>query len=180
MEQRPFFGLSEHLERLSQIGDPLEVLEKAVDFEYFRGGLVEGLGYGDGAKSGRRREDFDFRGRGEAVWLARPIVVPHETLVEDETAARLVMRPQDLSEPLLLRGRPFRLDDVGHDLAQDVEVFSLLGHPLFLLCLAPAPHVRTIRAHVVLTSAPRWAHVRISRSRRRSRAKRPVHPQAAR
>ena len=53
MEQRSLFGLSEHLERLSKIGDPLEVLEAAVDFEYFRGWLVEGLGYGDGAKDGR-------------------------------------------------------------------------------------------------------------------------------
>ena len=53
MEQRSFFGLSEHLERLSVIGDPLEILEQAVDFEYFRGWLVEGLGYGDGAKGGR-------------------------------------------------------------------------------------------------------------------------------
>ena len=53
MEQRSFFGLSEHLERLSAIGDPLEVLEQAVDFEYFRGWLVEGLGYGDGARGGR-------------------------------------------------------------------------------------------------------------------------------
>jgi hypothetical protein len=53
MEQRSFFGLSEHLERLSAIGDPLEVLDLAVDFEYFRGWLVEGLGYGDGAKGGR-------------------------------------------------------------------------------------------------------------------------------
>ncbi len=53
MEQRSFFGLSEHLERISKIGDPLEVLEATVDFEYFRGWLVEGLGYGDGAKGGR-------------------------------------------------------------------------------------------------------------------------------
>ncbi|MFC0218026.1 transposase [Pseudochelatococcus lubricantis] len=53
MEQRSLFGLSEHLERLSKIGDPLEVLEATVDFEYFRGWLVEGLGYGDGAKGGR-------------------------------------------------------------------------------------------------------------------------------
>ena len=53
MEHRSFFGLSEHLERLSQNGDPLEVLEKTVDFEYFRGWLVEGLGYGDGARGGR-------------------------------------------------------------------------------------------------------------------------------
>ncbi len=53
MEQRSLFGLSEHLERLSKIGDPLEVLEATVDFEYFRGWLVEGLGYGDGARGGR-------------------------------------------------------------------------------------------------------------------------------
>lgn len=53
MEQRSLFGLSEHLSRLSKHGDPLEVLEATVDFEYFRGWLVEGLGYGDGAKGGR-------------------------------------------------------------------------------------------------------------------------------
>ena len=53
MEQRSFFGLSEHLEKLSRHGDPLEVLDATVDFEYFRGWLVEGLGYGDGSKGGR-------------------------------------------------------------------------------------------------------------------------------
>lgn len=53
MEHQSFFGLSEHLERLSQNGDPLEVLERTVDFEHFRGWLVEGLGYGDGARGGR-------------------------------------------------------------------------------------------------------------------------------
>lgn len=53
MEQGCLFGLSEHLEKLSQHGDPLEVLEATVDFEYFRGWLVEGLGYGDGSKGGR-------------------------------------------------------------------------------------------------------------------------------
>ena len=31
----------------------LEVLDATVDFEYFRGWLVEGLGYGDGSKGGR-------------------------------------------------------------------------------------------------------------------------------
>ncbi|SNY93005.1 Transposase [Cohaesibacter sp. ES.047] len=40
-------------ERLSKHGDPLEVLEVTIDFEYFRGWLVEGLGYGDGSKVGR-------------------------------------------------------------------------------------------------------------------------------
>ena len=51
MDHRSFFGLSEHLERLSTIGDPLETLEATIDFEYFRGWLVEGLG--DGARGGR-------------------------------------------------------------------------------------------------------------------------------
>ena len=53
MEQRGFFSLSEHLERISEDGDLLEVLADTVDFESFRGWLVEGLGYGDGAKEGR-------------------------------------------------------------------------------------------------------------------------------
>ena len=53
MNPRSLFGLSEHLEHLSKHGDPLEVLDATIDFEYFRGWLVEGLGYGDGAKGGR-------------------------------------------------------------------------------------------------------------------------------
>ncbi len=44
MEQWSLFRLSEHLERLSKTGDPLEALEATVDFEHFRGWLVEGLG----------------------------------------------------------------------------------------------------------------------------------------
>ncbi|MEL6773226.1 MAG: IS5 family transposase [Pseudomonadota bacterium] len=53
MRQAGLFGLSDHLERLSKDGDPLEVLEATVDFEHFRPWLVEGLGYGDGSKGGR-------------------------------------------------------------------------------------------------------------------------------
>ena len=53
MDQRSLFGLTEHLAALSKHGDPLEVLDATVDFEYFRGWLVEGLGYGDGSKGGR-------------------------------------------------------------------------------------------------------------------------------
>ncbi len=53
MDPWSLFSLSDHLERLSKDGDPLEVLERTVDFEYFRGWLVEGLGYGDGSKGGR-------------------------------------------------------------------------------------------------------------------------------
>ena len=51
MERRGFFSLSEHLDQISKDSDPLEVLEAT--FDYFRGWLVEGLGYGDGAKGGR-------------------------------------------------------------------------------------------------------------------------------
>lgn len=47
-------NLSDHLERLRKNGDPLEILSVAVDFEYFRVWLVEGLGYSDGSK-GRRK-----------------------------------------------------------------------------------------------------------------------------
>ena len=50
MTLESLFSLSEHLERLSQDGDPLEVLDATVDFEYLRGWLVEGLGYGGGSK----------------------------------------------------------------------------------------------------------------------------------
>jgi transposase len=53
MDQRSFFGLEEQLARISACGDPLETLERTVDFETFRSRLVEGLGYGDGAKGGR-------------------------------------------------------------------------------------------------------------------------------
>ena len=53
VRQSGLFGLSEHLERLSAHGDPLEVLDATVDFEHFRGWLVEGLGYGDGSRGGR-------------------------------------------------------------------------------------------------------------------------------
>lgn len=44
---------SDHLEALSENGDPLEILQKTVDFEFIRASLVEGLGYGDGAKGGQ-------------------------------------------------------------------------------------------------------------------------------
>lgn len=53
MNPESLFSLSDHLERLSKDGDPLEVLDATIDFEYFRGWLVEGLGYGDGSKGGR-------------------------------------------------------------------------------------------------------------------------------
>ena len=42
MNPSSLFGLTEHLAQLSKHGDPLEVLDATVDFEYFRGWLVEG------------------------------------------------------------------------------------------------------------------------------------------
>ena len=53
MDVKSLFSLSDHLEALSKEGDPLEVLQQTVDFEFFRAWLVEGLAYGDGAKGGR-------------------------------------------------------------------------------------------------------------------------------
>ncbi|EXS68797.1 IS5/IS1182 family transposase, partial [Sphingobium sp. Ant17] len=53
MDPKSLFSLNDHLEMLSCHGDPLEILERTVDFEYFRVWLVEGLGYGDGSKGGR-------------------------------------------------------------------------------------------------------------------------------
>ena len=45
MNPNSLFSLSDHLEQLSKDGDPLKVLNATVDFEYFRGRLVEGLDY---------------------------------------------------------------------------------------------------------------------------------------
>ena len=53
MNPNSLFSLSDHPEKLSRDGDPLEIPDTTVDFEYFRPWLVEGLGYGDGAKGGR-------------------------------------------------------------------------------------------------------------------------------
>ena len=47
------FDLTDHLARLSATGDPLEALERHVDFEEFRAVLVSALGYGDRPKGGR-------------------------------------------------------------------------------------------------------------------------------
>ena len=55
MNPSSLFNLSDHLERLSKDGDPLEVLGRTVDFEYFRDWLVEGLGYGTARRVGVRR-----------------------------------------------------------------------------------------------------------------------------
>ncbi len=47
------FDLTDHLARLSAMGDPLEALDCHVNFEVFRPVLVEALGYGERPKGGR-------------------------------------------------------------------------------------------------------------------------------
>ncbi|WP_255530212.1 transposase [Novosphingobium sp. NBM11] len=54
MRQSGLFGLSEHLNRLSANGDPLEELNGLIDFEIFRPALVTALSYGDGSRGGGR------------------------------------------------------------------------------------------------------------------------------
>jgi IS5 family transposase len=53
MRQAGLFGLSDHLKRLSAVGDPLEELGGIIDFEVFRATLIAALAYGDGSKGGR-------------------------------------------------------------------------------------------------------------------------------
>ena len=53
MRQAGLLGLSDHLKRLSAHGDPLEELDRIIDFEVFCPVLVAALAYGDGAKGGR-------------------------------------------------------------------------------------------------------------------------------
>jgi hypothetical protein len=72
MRQAGLFGLSEHLERLSKHGDPLEVLEATVDFEHFRPWLVEGLGRGDGSRGGRPPFDAVVRPAHSDRWRSGP------------------------------------------------------------------------------------------------------------
>ena len=46
MDPKSLFSLSDHFEALSKEGDPLEVLQETVDFEYFRGWLVDDVALG--------------------------------------------------------------------------------------------------------------------------------------
>ena len=53
MKQLGFFDLPDHLKRLSDAGDPLEEMDRIVEFEAFRVVLEEALAYSDGSKGGR-------------------------------------------------------------------------------------------------------------------------------
>ncbi len=53
MTQSGFFDLPDHMKRLSETGDPLEVMARTIDFEVFRPTLETALAYSDGARGGR-------------------------------------------------------------------------------------------------------------------------------
>ena len=52
MRPAGLFDLPDHLVQLSKTGDPLEVLNRVVDFEHFREPLERALGDADGLKGG--------------------------------------------------------------------------------------------------------------------------------
>lgn len=51
MDPKSLFSLSDHLDALSKDGDPLEILQETVDFEYFRCGWSKGSAMAMGAKA---------------------------------------------------------------------------------------------------------------------------------
>ncbi len=51
--------MSEHLKRISKIGDPLEVLDATVDFEHFRAGSLRALATATAPRAGRPPFDPD-------------------------------------------------------------------------------------------------------------------------
>ena len=53
MVQFGFFDLPDHMERLSETGDPLEEMARIIDFEAFRPTVDLALRYSDGCKGGR-------------------------------------------------------------------------------------------------------------------------------
>lgn len=75
MTQIGFFDLPDHLQRLSEAGDPLETMAQAVDFEVFRPVLEEALAYSDGAKGGRPPYD--------AVAMFKALILAAQNNVSD-------------------------------------------------------------------------------------------------
>ena len=53
MHPNGLFGPDDHPGQPGRHGDPLEVPERTVDSEHFRGWLVDGPGYGNGSRGGR-------------------------------------------------------------------------------------------------------------------------------
>ena len=62
MRQAGLFGLTEHLERLSEDGDPPEVLEATVDFGHFRPGWSRGWAVTTAREAASVRSGLDVQG----------------------------------------------------------------------------------------------------------------------
>lgn len=76
------FGIGDHLQRLSETGDPLEALAKIIDFEAFRPVLAAGLGYSDGSRGGRPPYD--------PVVMFKVLILAAQNNVSDERMEFLI------------------------------------------------------------------------------------------
>ena len=82
MELESFFSLSDHLEKVRQGDNTLEIVEELVDFEGLRGLLTERLGYGDKPQGGR--PPFD------CVAMAKLLLLQHWNNLSDEKTEYMV------------------------------------------------------------------------------------------
>lgn len=73
MKHPGFFDLPDHLRRLSEAGDPLEVMSDVVYFEAFRATLDRALAYRSGGAKGGR-PPYDAVAMFKALILGRRII----------------------------------------------------------------------------------------------------------
>ena len=96
IQQDPnLFGVSAQLKALSDSGDPLEVLDRVVDFEHFRPLLDEALAYKDGRKGGRPHFD--------PVAMFKAAILQTQHNLSDARTEFLIRVPGSLDSS---RGRP--------------------------------------------------------------------------
>lgn len=80
--QTGFFDVDERLQRLSDLGDQLEIYGRTIDFELFRIELEDALSYSDGAKGGRPPYD--------PVLMFKILVIQAQNNLSDDRAEFLV------------------------------------------------------------------------------------------
>src|ERR1700726_3953637 len=80
--QAGFFDVDDRLKRLSDLGDPLEAFEGAVDFEGFRRELTAALPFWEGTQGGR--PPFD------PVMMFKILVIQTTNNLSDERAEFLI------------------------------------------------------------------------------------------
>jgi len=82
VDQPGFFDVDERLARLSDLGDQLEALFRAVDFEQFRPDVEKALAYADGSKDGRPPID--------PVLMFKVLVIQTINTLSDERSEYLI------------------------------------------------------------------------------------------